>query len=105
MRSTKSSPPTPGRELDAEDEEVPDNADEEEAPSSKNIRPIAIGETLRRLVGKVALSLPQTRKVSQVLQPTQLGVGAPRGTEQTAMLLQEALKIYTTKATWRNGRC
>ena len=61
------------------------------APTKKDVRPIAIGETLRRLIGKVSLTLPQTKAALASLQPAQQAVGAKRGAEQTAMLLQQSL--------------
>ena len=44
------------------------------------IRPIAIGNTLRRLATKVAI-FPATNGLREQLQPTQLGVGTPVGCE------------------------
>ena len=48
------------------------------------IRPIAIGLTLRRLAGKVALYLV-SEETTAYLQPQQLGVGVPSGAKATAM--------------------
>ena len=65
----------------------------EHVPSKKTIRPIAVGETIRRLIGKVALSLPQSKNAVQRLLPIQHGVGAKRGAEHNAMLIQESTAI------------
>ena len=52
-----------------------------------------MGETIRRLIGKVALQLPQTVEAVRHLQPTQQVVGAKRAVEHTAILVQEALHV------------
>ena len=39
------------------------------------VRPIAVGETLRRIVGKVAMAAPRTLEAMEALVSTQLGVG------------------------------
>ena len=44
------------------------------------IRPIAVGNTLRRLATKV-LIFPTTAEIREQVQPTQLGVGTPAGCE------------------------
>ena len=45
-----------------------------------DLRPIAVGCTYRRLVAKVCL-IPYTSRLCELLQPSQLGVGNPRGCE------------------------
>ena len=52
------------------------------------IRPIAIGDTLRRLIGKVLLRLPGTRSEVEVLHPRQVGVGVPYAAELVGMGVQ-----------------
>eukprot|EP00759_Apiculatamorpha_spiralis_P008116 PhF_6_TR15074/c2_g1_i1/m.23702 len=51
------------------------------------IRPIAAGETLRRLIGKVqaAAEIPRLR---EVLEPLQMGVGSPMGAERIARIVE-----------------
>ena len=46
------------------------------------VRPIAVGETLRRLVGKMLIRRYQQPVVDEVLLPLQVGVGLPGGAEQ-----------------------
>ena len=50
------------------------------AKKDGGIRPIAVGNSLRRLATKVVLS-PITAELREQLQPTQLGVGTPAGCE------------------------
>ena len=52
-------------------------------------RPIAAGETLRRLVGKVLMRHHDVRKKLQTLQPVQCGVGVPNACALVAMALQQ----------------
>ena len=52
------------------------------------IRPIAVGETLRRLVGKVLLQLPEVKQEMQTLKPRQCGVGVPFAAEMLGMAVQ-----------------
>ena len=52
------------------------------------VRPIASGECLRRLIGKYALTLPTVRQATRALQPLQVGVGVPGAAELVAMSLQ-----------------
>ena len=56
----------PNVDPDSEEDETMEPP-EDDVPSKKNIRPIAIGETLRRLIGKVAMDLPQTKAVTRSL--------------------------------------
>ena len=49
--------------------------------SPPDIRPIAVGETLRRLTGKCLCSLVKD-KASSFFEPLQLGVACPHGTEK-----------------------
>ena len=57
-------------------------------------RPIAVGLTLRRLAGKVALYLV-SEETTAYLQPQQLGVGVPRGAEA----IVNAVHLYVTHHT------
>ena len=52
------------------------------------VRPVAIGDTLRRLVGKVLLSSPLAREQVGTLRPGQVGVGVRNATEAVAMGMQ-----------------
>ena len=58
------------------------------------IRPIAVGNTLRRLAAKVVLS-PVTAEIREQVQPTQLGVGTPGGCEAAL----RATRAYMEQAT------
>ena len=55
------------------------------------IRPIAVGEILRRLVSKVAMRV-LSKKAEQLLSPFQLGVGVRGGCETVVHALREAMK-------------
>ena len=48
--------------------------------SGGGVRPIAVGETLRRLAGKLLIARNQPEAAS-CLQPEQVGVGVLRGAE------------------------
>ncbi len=52
------------------------------------VRPIAIGDTLRRLVGKVVLGLAEVKAQVAALRPRQCGVGVPNACEMVGMGLQ-----------------
>ena len=49
------------------------------------VRPIAVGEVLRRLVGKALLSTGAAKEEIAVLGPEQVGVGVPRACESVAI--------------------
>ena len=68
------------------------------APSKKDggIRPIAVGNCLRRLATKVVMR-PITPEIRDTVQPTQLGVGTPAGCEAAA----RAVRHYMESATGR----
>ena len=59
------------------------------------VRPIAIGDTLRRLVGKVLLRLPQVRQQIEGLQRRQTGIGVPFATKIIAMGVRQIADIST----------
>jgi hypothetical protein len=50
-----------------------------------SVRPIAVGETLRRVVGKCLLGLDRTKEELHVLQPRQCGVSVQGATELVGM--------------------
>ena len=52
------------------------------------VRPIAVGDTLRRVVGKLLLSTSQAREEIKSLQPRQVGVGTPFAAELVGMAMQ-----------------
>ena len=52
------------------------------------IRPIAVGDTIRRVVGKVLLHLDAVKSQLESLQPRQVGVGVPYATELVGMGLR-----------------
>jgi DNA-binding NtrC family response regulator len=45
------------------------------------LRPIAVGDVLRRAAGKVLLGLPDTKRELECLKPRQCGVGMPFAAE------------------------
>ena len=59
----------------------------------EGIRPIAVGNTLRRLATKVVLR-PYTREIRDHLEPYQLGVGTPAGCEAA----HRATRLYMETA-------
>ena len=52
------------------------------------IRPIAVGDTIRRVVGKVLLRMDTVTTQLEVLAPRQCGVGVPYATEMVGMGMQ-----------------
>ena len=52
------------------------------------VRPVAIGETIRRLVGKVLLATPQAHQEVSTLQPTQIGLVLSGAAEAAGIGLQ-----------------
>ena len=64
------------------------------------VRPIAVGETVRRLVGKTLLRTPQVAKDAEKLAPRQVGVGIQRAPELVGMTLQEFIAALPTRGDW-----
>jgi hypothetical protein len=58
------------------------------AKKDGGIRPIAVGDTLRRLIGKVLLRTDDALEQSASLQPRQCGVGMPFAAEMIGMGMQ-----------------
>jgi hypothetical protein len=56
------------------------------------VRPVAVGETLRRLVGKALLKTGTARSQVAKLAPTQVGVGVANATESVAMGVQSLVR-------------
>ena len=49
------------------------------------VRPVAVGETLRRLTGKVLLATAVAKAQISHLTPVQVGVGVPSAAESVVM--------------------
>jgi hypothetical protein len=64
------------------------------------IRPIAVGETLRRLIGKVLLATPSVKAAAQTLVPRQTGVGVPKAAEMIGMGVQRFVDSTSNSADW-----
>ena len=62
-----------------------------------DVRPIAVGEILRRLVGKCACILTKD-KASQFFNPFQFGVACPAGTKRIVHKLRQVIEDN-----WNNG--
>ena len=60
------------------------------------IRPIAVGDTIRRLIGKVLLSHPDVKAEICTLQPRQCGVGVPYAAELIGMGTQRVAEVFST---------
>ena len=61
--------------------------------SPPDVRPIAVGETLRRLTGKCLCSLVKD-KASSFFEPLQLGVACPHGTEKVVHGLRKCIEEH-----------
>ena len=71
------------------------------------IRPIAVGETLRRAAGKVLLQMPDARRQLEVLRPQQCGLGVPFAAEMVGMGIQrlaDGLLPENVSASWVLGK-
>ena len=64
------------------------------------LRPIAVGETLRRLVSKIAMRSPHVLEAINHLMPTQLGVGVPGAAETIPMALQNWVTSHAGDRGW-----
>ena len=64
------------------------------------IRPIAIGEILRRLIGKTILQNPLCKSQLSKLQPLQAGLGTPHACEMIAMGVQNMIQLLPTEGDW-----
>jgi len=60
------------------------------------LRPIAVGDTIRRVVGKCLLSLEVVRAEMASLQPRQCGVGVRNAAEMVGMGLQRLVQSHTS---------
>ena len=64
------------------------------------VRPIAIGDTLRRLIGKVATRAPTIKPHIHELQPLQCGVGVKNACEHMGIRLQQLITTLPANGTW-----
>jgi len=64
------------------------------------LRPIAIGETLRRLVARCALKCAPARRAIAGLPPLQCGLGVPRATSTVAIGLQQLVHAGGPIGNW-----
>ena len=64
------------------------------------VRPVAVGETLRRLVGKILLATGVAKAQVAVLSPLQVGVGIRSATESVAMGLQAVVDSLALTSDW-----
>ena len=55
------------------------------------VRPVAVGDTFRRVIEKVALALPASKELLASLLPIQTGLSGNAICEQVALSLQEIL--------------
>ena len=52
------------------------------------VRPVAVGETLRRIVSKFLFAHPTIRAHARALEPTQCGLGLPGACEMIGLATQ-----------------
>ena len=64
------------------------------------VRPIAIGETLRRLVGKALMHLPKLMGELRALAPLQCGVGIANACESIGQGLQALVNTLPAEGDW-----
>ena len=64
------------------------------------VRPVAIGEVLRRLVGKVLLALTEVRDQVSALAPVQVGVCVPAAAESVGMGVQAVVRRLVQNGSW-----
>ena len=64
------------------------------------MRPIAVGDTLRRVVGKCLLRLDQMKEQVRTLQPRQCGVAVRGATEMVGMGLQRFIDARRNDPNW-----
>ena len=68
--------------------------------ADNGVRPVAVGDTLRRLVGKTLLSMPQARAQVEQLAPTQVGVGVRGAAEGVAMGFNNLIRQQGPSGQW-----
>ena len=65
-----------------------------------SVRPIAVGETLRRMIGKCLLNTDRMKEQVQSLQPRQCGVAVQGATELVGMGLQRLVDARKDDSDW-----
>ena len=70
------------------------------AKKDGGVRPIAVGDTCRRLVGKVLLATPTAKAETDRLRPLQVGVGVPKAAECVAMGVQATATALSGGTQW-----
>ena len=66
----------------------------------EGVRPVAVGETLRRVVGKALLSTSVAKEQVARVQPLQVGVGLRNATEAVAMGIQSLVDSRQSTGQW-----
>ena len=64
------------------------------------VRPVAVGETLRRVVGKYVANSAISKGLIQTMLPNQCGIATPGACETVAMGLQNWVQAHLTDLTW-----
>ena len=64
------------------------------------VRPVAVGETWRRLVGKALLATAAAKQEVATLRPRQVGVGTRNAAEQLAIAVQNAVTNLPRDGEW-----
>lgn len=64
------------------------------------VRPVAVGDTIRRLVGKVLLNTDPVREQVDALRPIQVGVGARNAAESVALSMQAISRRLGDHSQW-----
>ena len=72
----------------------------QQADSPPEVRPVAVGETLRRIIGKFLTSESVFTEAAMTLQPTQTGVGVRDACELTCMGAQSLVDGLTDHTNW-----
>ena len=68
--------------------------------ANNGVRPVAIGDTLRRLAGKVLLATGPSRQAVHKLAPIQVGVGVAGAAEAVAMTVQGLVSELASTNDW-----
>ena len=69
------------------------------SPENPAVRPIASGETLRRLVGKAVMNRVK-HSFLNVVSPLQCGVGVPDAVQAVSITLRRSYDILASKSDW-----
>ena len=68
--------------------------------ASGGVRPVAIRDTLRRLIGKCLLATGTAKGALARLQPIQCGVGVPNACEMVVMGIQQFVEASQRDGDW-----